>query len=218
MEHVRIKCCGLNTEASVDVASDLMVDFAGFVVHPLSPRHVDPEMAGHLAARLGPHTRSVAVLVNPDDTLLAQVMGQMRPDFLQLHGLETPERVAEIKELFDCQIIKAIRVGSAKDIDHARTYEPLVDWLLFDAAPPKGSVIPGGNGVSFDAAWMAGQSFEVPWMLSGGLHAENAQEAIRASGAWAVDVSSGIEASPGTKDHAKMRAFVAAVREVNHAE
>lgn len=204
---VFIKLCGLSTVEAVQAASRLGADYAGFVIYPPSPRHVSPEKAGALRAHLGA-AKAVAVLVNPDDALLEEVMRHMRPDMLQLHGNESPARVAEIRARSGLPVIKSIPVRDPADLDAARSFTE-ADMLLFDA---KSETLPGGTGVSFDWNLLNGSSFPLPWLLSGGLNGGNVAAALRVTGAQGVDVSSGIESAPGVKDIGKMEAFVNAVK------
>jgi phosphoribosylanthranilate isomerase len=207
-----VKICGLNALDAVAAATS--ADFAGFAFYPPSPRAVAPAQAGKLAARLPRRVKRVALFVDPDDTALRAVFIHLRPDIVQLHGKETPERVAEIRRAFSVEVMKAVHVGAAADLDAARAYEGVADWLLFDARPPKRpDALPGGNATSFDWALLAGQKWSVKWMLSGGLTPENVGEAVRVTGAPAVDVSSGVEDRPGHKVPERIAAFLAAARE-----
>ena len=153
----------------------------------------------------------VGVFVNPDDTLLATTLAAVPLDVIQLHGKEPPARVAEIKAKFGLPVWKAVSIAEPADVENARRYFTTADRLLFDAKPPKGSVLPGGNAVTFDWTLLTGTAWPLPWLLSGGLHAGNVVEAVRLTGANAVDVSSGIESAPGQKDPARIRAFLDAV-------
>lgn len=208
---VAVKICGLNAPDAVDAASS--ADFAGFVFFARSPRHVEPAAARDLAARLPSAVKRVAVVVDPDDALLATLVATLRPDFVQLHGRETPERAAAIRGRFGLGVIKAIAVGVPGDLDAADAFSPVADWFLFDAKPPKRpDALPGGNATRFDWAMLRGRRFDRPWLLSGGLEPANVAEAIAVSGARAVDVSSGVEAAPGRKDPARIAAFLAATR------
>ena len=158
----------------------------------------------------------VALAVDPDDALIAEIDAQAGVSMYQLHGSETPERVADIKARTGKRVMKAIKVSDASDFDAAEAYLDVADMLLFDAKPPAemANALPGGNAVSFDWTLLAGRNWSLPWMLSGGLDPENVAEAIRVSGASAVDVSSGIENTPGVKDAGRIAAFLAAVKHV----
>jgi phosphoribosylanthranilate isomerase len=208
-----VKFCGLRTPETLQAALDAGADWVGFVFFPKSPRSVTPDQARDLDALVGTHAKKVALLVDADDALIASVIEALHPDFLQLHGHETPERVFEIKQRFGVPLIKALGIGSAEDLTRAASYAPLVDWLLFDAKPPKDSALPGGNGVSFDWTLLKQVAKQPPFMVSGGLDATNVANALAISGAQGVDVSSGIESAPGIKDPQRMASFMAALRQ-----
>lgn len=209
-----VKICGLSTPESIDVAIDAGADYVGFVFFPPSPRSLSlgkaRELAGHLAGR----AKLVALLVDADDELVEGVMREVTPDLLQLHGSETTARVAEIKALAGVPVMKVIKVETAEDAAAAHDYRGIADMILFDAKAPKGAVLPGGNGIPFDWHALEGVRDDVDYMLSGGLTPENVAEAIRLTGAPAVDVSSGVESAPGVKDAAMIRAFIAAAKAV----
>ena len=211
---VEVKICGLNDGASVVAAGAAGARFAGFVFYPPSPRSLKPEAAGALARLLPQRVQRVGLFVDADDATLAATLAQVPLDLLQLHGHETPVRVAEIKAHFALPVMKAIAVGGAADIDAAAEYLNVADWLLFDARPPRDmkGALPGGNALSFDWRLIAGRSWSRPWMLSGGLSAGNLAEAVRVSGAAVVDVSSGVEDRPGVKNPDRIRAFLDAAR------
>lgn len=206
----KIKFCGLKTGRDVAAAVQAGAHWTGYVIFPPSPRHVSPGLAGELA-HLAKGTETVAVMVNPDDELLAQIRDAMRPDWIQLHGQESPQRVVQARAYARQGIIKAIPVATADDLDAVRAYDRIADMLLFDAKPPKGSDRPGGWGETYDYALLKNLDLSVPWLLSGGLDASNVAAAIAASGAQAVDVSSGIESAPGIKDAARIKAFADAL-------
>jgi phosphoribosylanthranilate isomerase len=211
---VFIKICGLTDETAVQAVIAAKAEYAGFVYFPASPRHVALARAAELKALLPDGVRSVSVVVNPDDALLAEVQGVLKPDFVQLHGKETRERVLDIRKKFpQMKIIKAISVRSADDVAAHMHYSDSVDMLMFDAKPLEmPHMLPGGNGLTFDWALLQGRSFPLPWFLSGGLNPENVAEAMRLTGAQMVDVSSGVERAPGVKDAALIEQFVKAVR------
>jgi phosphoribosylanthranilate isomerase len=211
-----IKICGLTDEASIQAVNSNKVEFAGFVYFPSSPRHLPLIKAAAFKSQLDRQIKSVSVLVDPDDTLLNEVESTLAPNYFQLHGKESSERLAAIKNRFpNTGIIKSILIRTSDDVARARQYESCADILLFDAKPPEFSgMLPGGNGLSFDWALLKDRNFARPWMLSGGLNAENVSQAIRESGAAMVDVSSSIEQSPGVKDPALIAAFVKATRSV----
>ncbi len=205
-----IKICGLSTAETLSAALAADADMVGFVFFEKSPRHVSYEMARALAARARGRAEIVALCVDADDATLDAIVRATEPDYLQLHGRETPERAAEIQRKFGVSAIKAIGVAEAADFAKAEEYRDAADALLIDAKPPNGAILPGGNGIAFD--WRLARDFHPrkPWMLSGGLDAGNVAEAIRQSLVRGVDVSSGVESAPGVKDAAKIRAFIAA--------
>ncbi len=208
---VLVKICGLNAPEAMDAAAT--ADFAGFIFFPRSPRHVEPERAGALAARLPRRVKRVAVTVDADDAALDAIVAGLAPDLVQLHGRETPARAREVTARLGIGTIKALSVSTAADLAAAEPFTEAVDWLLFDAKPPaRPDALPGGNAVSFDWTILAGRRFDRPWLLSGGLDPDNVAEAIRISGATAVDVSSGVESAPGRKDPGRISAFLAAAR------
>jgi phosphoribosylanthranilate isomerase len=208
---VAAKICGIYSVAAAEAAAK--ADYAGFVFFPRSPRNVTAAQAAFLAGHLPRRVTRVALVVDPDDAALDALLASFRPDLLQLHGKETPERVAAIRVRARLPVMKAIGVEGPTDLDAAKVYESAADRLLFDAKPPKrDGALPGGNAVSFDWTLLAGRRWARPWMLSGGLAAGNVAAAIRVSGAPAVDVSSGVEDRPGHKSPRLIRRFLAAVR------
>lgn len=208
---VKAKICGISTPDAMQAALEGGARYVGLVFFPKSPRHVSIATAAELSRMVGTGTRVVGLFVDPTDELLDDVTGQVPLDLIQVHGGETPERVAAIKARFNLPVMKAVKVAEPADLDAAAAFEPVADLLLFDAKPPKGAVLPGGNGVSFDWSLLTGRTWTRPWMLSGGLDPANVAEAIRATGAAAVDVSSGVEDAPGVKSPARIRAFLDAV-------
>lgn len=210
------KICGLSTPETVAAAASGGARFVGFVFYPPSPRHLTPEKAAALAPGVPPSVERVGVFVDPDDDLLGAVLARMPLGLLQLHGSESPDRIAAIKRRFGRPVIKAIPVAGPVDLQRAAGYFAVADWLLFDAKPPRQdtSALPGGNGLSFDWALLRQRQWPLPWMLSGGLDPGNLADAARRSGARFVDVSSGVESRPGVKDPAKIRAFLARAREL----
>jgi phosphoribosylanthranilate isomerase len=209
---LEVKICGINEPRAMDAALAAGADFVGLVVFPPSPRAVSTEQGARLAKRAHGRARVVALVVDAGDALLTEVVGDIAPDFLQLHGSETPARVAEIRKRFARPVMKAIAVAEAGDLDQVPTYAAVADWLLFDARPPKDASRPGGHGRAFDWALLAKVPRPRPVMLSGGLNAGNVAEAIRIVRPDAVDVSSGVERAPGEKDPEKIKAFAAAAR------
>jgi phosphoribosylanthranilate isomerase len=210
---VAAKICGLSGAAAVDAAIAGGAAYIGFVFYPPSPRAVTPARAGELCAAVPASVKRVALFVDADDTEIAEVLEAAPIDILQFHGAETPERVVEAKRYFGRQVMKAISIAGPEDVDAARRYEDFADLLLFDAKPPRRpDALPGGNGLAFDWRLIAGREWRLPWMLSGGLTADILPEAVRISGATAVDVSSGVERRPGDKDSEKIRAFLEVAR------
>lgn len=208
---VLAKICGLSTPEAVRAALDGGAAYVGFVTFPKSPRHVAPEAAGRLAQAARGRAKVVSVLVDPSDALLDEVRAALRPDLVQLHGREPPSRVREVAARTGAGVIKALPVSAAADLDAARAYEGAADHLMFDARPPADAELPGGVGARFDWTLPAGRRFARPWFLAGGLDPWNVAEAVRLSGAPAVDVSSGVERGPGLKDTALIGAFLRAV-------
>ena len=210
---VEVKICGLNTREAVEAACAGGASHIGFIFYPPSPRAVSPEMAGEIATAGSKLVARVAVFVDPSDAEIAAVVTALAPAMLQLHGMETPDRVAEVKKRFNLPVMKAIRVSTADDIQTARAFDGIADILLFDAKPPKNAegMLPGGNGLAFDWTLLAAFQGITPWILSGGLDLENIGEALEISGARAVDISSGVEDRPGVKNLAKIDAFLRAV-------
>lgn len=208
------KICGLATAEAVDAAAAGGARYIGLNFYPKTPRYVAPAVAAGLAARCPERVGKVGLFVDAPDDYIAGVLAEVRLDVLQLHGGEPPDRVAAIRRRFGLPVMKAVKIADAADVANAETYEPVADMLLFDAKPPAAmtDALPGGNALAFDWRLLAGRTWRVPWLLSGGLHAENVAAAVRATGAAAVDVSSGVESAPGAKEPAKIRAFLAAVQ------
>ncbi len=207
-----VKICGLSTVATLEAALAAGADMVGLVFFARSPRFVGLDAAQKLAAQARGRAKIVALTVDADDETLAAIVAAAAPDMLQLHGRETPARVAAVKRAFGRPAMKALGVSERSDFIHARDYEGVADWLLIDAKPPKDASRPGGNGRPFD--WRLARDFapRLPWLLSGGIDAGNVGEAIALSGATGVDVSSGVERAPGVKDEGKIAAFAAAAR------
>jgi phosphoribosylanthranilate isomerase len=209
------KICGLSTPEAVAAALDGAASHVGFMFFPKSPRNIAPQDAARLAEPVRrTATKVVAVMVDPDDAAVDRIAGALRPDFIQLHGAEPPARVREVAARAACGVIKVFSVSEAADIEAARPYEAVADHLMFDAKAPAGADRPGGLGAPFDWTLLAGRRFARPWLLAGGLDPWNVAEAMRASGAPIMDVSSGVERGPGLKDPALIRAFLEAVRRV----
>lgn len=207
---VQVKICGLNHPDALAAAVGGGARYVGFVFYPRSPRFVAPAQAAELARMVPTGVRVVGLLVDPDDAVLDAVAGAVPLDLLQLHGRESPDRVAEIRSRFALPVMKAFGVSSAEDLAGVAQFDGVADRLLFDAKPPATpDALPGGNGVSFDWTLLAGRRWSRPWMLSGGLTVATLAQAVAESGAGAVDVSSGVEDRPGVKSVAKVRAFLA---------
>jgi phosphoribosylanthranilate isomerase len=211
---VEVKICGLKTEAALDAALGSGADYVGLVFCAASPRNLDFETAHRLAERARGRARIVTLLVDPDDTLLDLVVAAVAPDIIQLHGSETPQRVAEVSKRLGRPVLKAVKVADADDALGALTYAGKADRILFDAKPVPGAAgtLPGGNGVPFDWEALAGVRGKLDYMLAGGLTPANVAEAIRLTGATAVDVSSGVESRPGEKDPELIRSFLHAAK------
>jgi len=207
---VDVKICGLGTPEAVKAAAAGGARYIGFVFFPPSPRFVTPALAAELGGHAGGDVARVGLTVDADDDALAGIVAAANLDRLQLHGRETPERVAEVRRRFALPVIKALAIAGADDVAAARPYEAVADMLLFDARPPAGAERPGGNALAFDWSLLADTSWRVPWMLAGGLTAATLADAVRRSGATAVDVSSGVEDRPGIKSVTKIREFLAA--------
>jgi phosphoribosylanthranilate isomerase len=207
-----VKICGLSTPEAVRAAVDGGAAYLGFVFFAASPRNIAPERAARLAAPFRGQARITALLVDPDDADLDRVVAALRPDLIQLHGRETPARAAAIAARTSLGVIKALPVAEAGDVDAAAGYDGLVEHLMFDAKPKSGADRPGGHGAAFDWGLISGRRFQRPHFLAGGLDPWNVAEAIGASGAPLVDVSSGVERGAGLKDPGLISAFLAAAR------
>ena len=212
---VAVKICGISTFDIYRHCAEIGVDFIGMVFFARSPRHLDYQQAADLARQadkeLPPETRPkrVALVVDADDASLEAIIAYARPDMLQLHGGEPPKRIAEIKNRFGLPVMPVISVASQQDIQNAQAVLALADWILFDAQPARNSDgLPGGTGSSFDWSYLANFKSDTPWMLAGGLNADNVSQAIRISGAPAVDISSGVEKKRGEKSKSAISAFV----------
>jgi phosphoribosylanthranilate isomerase len=209
---VVIKICGLTTPEALDAALEAGADMVGFVFFAASPRHLEFETARAIGARVRGSAIKVALSVDASDDELAASIAALAPDMLQLHGEETPERVAAVRARFGLPVMKALPIAERADLAAVRRYDGVADRLIFDARAPRAATRPGGLGQRFD--WSILERFEagVPFMLSGGLDADNVAEALRITGAPGVDVSSGVEGALGEKDADKIRAFIAAAR------
>ena len=207
-----IKICGLKTDEALAAALAGGATHVGFIFFPKSPRNIAPPEAGRLRNLVSGKTKAVAVTVDADNAFLDTIIAEMRPDILQLHGSETPERLADLKARYGLPLMKAISVREAADLAAIAPYRGVADRFLFDAKPPKGSELPGGNGVSFDWTILARLDADLDYMLSGGLNAANIGEAIRLANPPGLDISSGVESAPGVKDRALIEQFFEAVR------
>ncbi|HTO30732.1 MAG TPA: phosphoribosylanthranilate isomerase [Pararhizobium sp.] len=206
-----VKICGLKTAEAVDKAVALGASHTGFIFFPKSPRNIEPDDAGRLAERIRGKAKIVAVTVDADSDVLDEIVSALAPDMLQLHGNESPDRVLTVKAVYGLPVIKALSIRDADDLRRIEPYIGIADRFLFDAKPPKGSDLPGGNGVSFDWRLLDTLDDSVDYMLSGGLNADNVGEALALTGAKAVDTSSGVESAPGVKDLKRMEEFFDAI-------
>jgi phosphoribosylanthranilate isomerase len=213
----QVKICGIRDAGTLEVACASGADLVGFVFYPPSPRALDIFAAAELAASVPDHVGTVGLLVDPDERTLDGLLAHVSLDILQLHGDETPERIALIREHTGCRVMKALRIREKADLELAVAYASVADLLMLDAKPPIGAVLPGGNGVVFDWALAAGFRPGRPWALAGGLTADNLAAAVAATAADIYDVSSGVESAPGVKDPEKVRAFLAKAAELRRA-
>ncbi|WP_108258808.1 phosphoribosylanthranilate isomerase [Mangrovicoccus ximenensis] len=207
-----VKICGLTARDQVEAATRAGAAFVGFVFFGKSPRNVTLDQAAALAAAVPPGICKVALTVDADDAALAAIAAAVPIDLLQLHGGESPGRVAEVKARFQLPVMKALGIASAEDVAGVARYNGVADMFLLDAKAPKDAVLPGGNGLAFDWRLIAGRTFARPWMLAGGLTPGNVGEAVARTGAPNVDVSSGVESAPGIKDPLKVARFVEAAQ------
>jgi phosphoribosylanthranilate isomerase len=207
-----VKICGLSTPETLDVALDAGADMVGFVFFPPSPRNISFQTARELSGRVNGRAGKVALTVDAEDSLLASIIEALKPDMLQLHGHETPQRVAAVRESFGLPVMKVLPIEMKSDLLAIGSYTSVADRLLFDARAPKEATRPGGLGKPFDWHLLENLDLSIPFMLSGGLHADNVAEALRITRAPGVDVSSGVESAPGVKDAEKIRAFIQAAR------
>jgi phosphoribosylanthranilate isomerase len=207
-----IKICGLKTPEALDAALESGADMVGFVFFAPSPRHIGSELARTLSARVNGRAVKVALTVDASNEALAAIVESLKPDILQLHGKETPERVAVVRSRFGLPVMKALPIAERADLSPIRLYANVADRLIFDARPPQEATRPGGLGKPFDWTLLKGVDLKIPYMLSGGLDAGNVAEALRITRAPGVDVSSGVERAPGEKDIDKIRTFIRAAR------
>ncbi len=208
----QIKICGITMDDALETAIDDGADFLGFVFFDKSPRALDAEKAAYLVSRVPDHINAVGLFVDASDEQIAHVLSKVKLDMLQLHGNETPQRLAALKSRFHLPVIKAVKVSEAADLLALGPFQSIADWILFDAKPPQGAALPGGNGMVFDWQLLKNLKVTVPWMLSGGLDQDNIRAALSMLAPDGVDVSSGVEDRPGVKNPAKIRAFIQAVK------
>jgi phosphoribosylanthranilate isomerase len=212
MSAIRVKICGLTRPQDIDAVVAAQAAYGGLVFFPKSPRAVSIAQARALSLASPVGLARVGLFVNPDDALLDAVLAEVPLDILQLHGTESPERVAELRTRHGLPVMKAVGVAGPEDLGALTTYGSVADMLLVDAKPPRDAVLPGGNGLAFDWRLIAGRRWPVPWMLAGGLTPDNVREAILLTGATQVDVSSGVETAPGVKDADAIARFTAAAK------
>lgn len=210
---MQVKICGLSEIRHIKAAAKGGAQYVGFVFFPKSPRNISIEQARELMLAVPCGICKVALTVDASDELLGQITDSLPVDMLQLHGKETPERVAQVRQAYGLPIMKAVGVANEADLPALTEYVRVADQILCDAKPPKKAELPGGNGLAFDWRLIAGRRWAVPWMLAGGLTPDNVAEAIHLTGAQQVDVSSGVETAPGVKDSARIAAFLQAASE-----
>jgi phosphoribosylanthranilate isomerase len=215
---ILVKICGINSADAADAAARAGADIAGLMFRPGSPRELRPEQASALGSRLRGKVRLAVVFSDPTDLALDVAVAAVRPDFIQLHGAESPDRVVAIRERFRVDIIKAISLADRADLAIVSKYEACADMLMFDAKAPAGASREGGHGAAFDWQILRGRKFARPWLLAGGLNPDNVARAIRTSEAPGVDVSSGVETTPGQKSVELISRFVAAARNAEFAK
>lgn len=202
-----IKICGINTPQALDAAIEARADYIGLVFFPKSPRHVTLREAALLGERAAGRTKVVGLFVDASDATIAEAVSAARIDVIQLHGCETPERVAQLRAQFGLPVWKALSIASREDVARSGAYTGAADLLLFDAKAPKGAELPGGLGLVFDWGLLAAYRGALPWGLAGGLSPDNVAQAVRSTGTMLVDVSSGVESAPGVKDATLIRTF-----------
>ena len=202
-----IKICGIKTSAILEAAIEAGADMVGFMHFVRSPRHVDIDALGQLISEARGRVETSVVLVNPDNTLVALVAA-LGPDWIQLHGAESPHRVEAIRGEAGLNVMKAVPIGTAEDVAGVVSFVDVADRLLLDAKPPKHADRPGGLGVQFDWDLLKALDRDIPFMLSGGLTPDNVAEAVRQVRPFGIDASSGLETAPGEKDAALIRAFI----------
>ena len=207
-----VKICGLSTRETLQTALDAGADMVGFVFFPPSPRHVSLETGRELGRQVEKRALKVALTVDADDATLDNIMDALSPDILQLHGQESVARLRDIKQKFGRPVMKAVPVATSADLAALPGYAAVADRILFDARAPKDATRPGGLGAPFDWHLLENLALKLPYMVSGGLHADNIAQALRVTRAGGVDVSSGVESAPGVKDPELIKAFIRAAR------
>jgi phosphoribosylanthranilate isomerase len=207
-----VKICGLTSPEAIKGAAQAGATYGGLVFYEKSPRHLSLAKAREVALAAPPGFAKVALVVNPQDAFLEEMLSQVPIDILQLHGAEPPQRVQQIKQSTGLPIMKALGIATAQDLREIDRYAEICDQLLIDAKPAPGAKLPGGNGLAFDWQLLENHTWKIPWMLAGGLTPDNVAQAVRVTQARQIDVSSGVESAPGTKDMEKMRNFVAQAR------
>ena len=208
----RVKICGLTSPESIKGAAQAGATYGGLVFYEKSPRHLSLAKAREVALAAPPGFAKVALVVNPQDAFLEEMLSQVPIDILQLHGAEQPQRVKQIKQSTGLPIMKALGIATAQDLHEIDRYAEICDQLLIDAKPAPGAKLPGGNGLAFDWQILENHTWKIPWMLAGGLTPDNVAQAVRVTQARQIDVSSGVESAPGLKDMDKMRNFVTQAR------
>ena len=208
----RVKIFGLSSPEAIKGAAQAGATYGGLVFYEKSPRHLSLAKAREVALAAPPGFAKVALVVNPQDAFLEEMLSQVPIDILQLHGAEQPQRVQQIKQSTGLPIMKALGIATAQDLREIDRYAEICDQLLIDAKPAPGAKLPGGNGLAFDWQLLENHTWKIPWMLAGGLTPDNVAQAVRVTQARQIDVSSGVESAPGTKDMEKMRNFVAQAR------
>lgn len=215
---VRVKICGVTSQQSMQDVASAGAQYAGLVFFAKSPRCVTFDEARSISIVAPPGVAKVALVVNPDNILLERLVAEVPLDMIQLHGSETPERVVEIKQKTGLPVMKSVGLSEPDDLKTLDIYAGVADQIMVDAKPAEDTSLPGGNGFTFDWSLLEGKHWTVPWMLAGGLNSQNVLQAIKITGAQQIDVSSGVESSPGKKDKEKINAFVKAAQASNFVE
>lgn len=209
----QVKICGLKRPEDAQAAIEAGADFLGCVFFEPSPRHVSPVTAAEVFDMIGElDVKRVGLFVDPDDAYLDHVLAHVRLDIIQLHGHESLERVEDVRQTYGVEVMKALPIGTQDDVEKAKAYDGIADYLLFDANPPKGATRPGGNAIAFDWNLLKGTRWRSPWMLAGGLTCENVQDALHKSETQMLDVSSGVESEKGVKSPDLIRRFIKCVK------